>query len=226
MTEPFHGWGPTAMIGLGGTLLASSNSARHYIWIRSQERTKPALSPLDGNSETLEASPPPALVQVFFEQREAMRRFFQARLGSGIDVDDLLQDLYLKAAAAGQAAQVREPRAYLYRLASNLMMDRWRSSRRSVARDTAWRDVSHVTGANEDIDDAPSADVIVAGRQRLAALMTALTRLPERTQTIFRLHKFDGLSYAEVASTLGVSRSSVEKHMMDALRALAAEVRQ
>ena len=64
----------------------------------------------------------------------------------------------------------------------------------------------------------------MAGRQRLALLTRALSDLPDKTSAIFRLHKFEGLSYAEVAARLGISRSSVEKHMMDALRHLAAKV--
>lgn len=172
------------------------------------------------------ASPASSLLTVYLEQREAMRRFFQARLGPTADVEDLLQDLYLKAAAADPATAVREPRAYLYRLASNLMMDRWRSSLRSAVRDTAWRDVTRTSGPTEDVDDAPSAEAVVAGREQIIALMDGLTRLPDKTRTIFRLHKFDGLSYAEVAEHLNVSRSTVEKHMMDALRQLAARVRQ
>lgn len=172
------------------------------------------------------ASPASPLLTAYLEQREAMRRFFQARLGPTADVEDLLQDLYLKAAAADPATAVREPRAYLYRLASNLMMDRWRSSLRSAVRDTAWRDVTRTSGPTEDVDDAPSAEAVVAGREQIIALMDGLTRLPDKTRTIFRLHKFDGLSYAEVAEHLNVSRSTVEKHMMDALRQLAARVRQ
>jgi len=121
---------------------------------------------------------------------------------------------------------VREPRAYLYRLASNLMMDRWRSGRRSAARDAAWRTVTHESGPAGDLDDAPSAEAVVAGRERLGILLAALEDLPEKTKTIFRLHKFDGFSYGEVAENLNVSRSTVEKHMMDALRILAAKVRQ
>ena len=171
------------------------------------------------------APPAPALLKTYFEQRDAMRRFFHARLGSGADVEDLMQDLYLKVGAVDDAAEVREPRAYLYRLASNLMMDRWRSVRRSAARDGAWRQIAHATGATEDMDDAPSAEAVVAGRQRLALLMAALDRLPEKTRTIFRLHKFEGLSYAEVATKLGVSKSTVEKHMMEALKTLAAKVK-
>jgi len=172
----------------------------------------------------LTAPPAPALLTTYFEQREAMRRFFQARLGPTADVEDLLQDLYLKVVGIDGTAEVREPRAYLYRLASNLMMDRWRSGRRSAARDAAWRNVAHVSGPTEDLDDAPSAEAVVAGRERLARLMTALDKLPDKTRAIFRLHKFYDLSYAEVAQNLSVSKSTVEKHMMSALKVLAARV--
>lgn len=172
------------------------------------------------------APPAPALLSTYFEQRESLRRFFQARLGPAADVEDLLQDLYLKVVGFDGASEVREPRAYLYRLASNLMMDRWRSGRRAAARDAAWRDVTHVQGATEDLDDAPSAEAVLAGRERLGQLVKALDRLPDRTKTIFRLHKFEGLSYGEVARTLDVSKSTVEKHMMDALRILVAKVGQ
>ncbi len=164
------------------------------------------------------------LTAAYLEQREALARFFRARLGAQADVEDLLQDLYLKVSAIEPDREVRDHRAYLYRLASNLMMDRWRSGRRAATRDGAWRMVAHQTGLSEDIDDAPSAEAVVAGRERLAALVAALPDLPEKTARIFRMHKFEGLSYADVATNLGVSRSSVEKHMMDALRILTAKV--
>ena len=161
------------------------------------------------------------LVEAYFAYREDLQRFIAARLGgSGQDVDDVLQDLYLKASVVGPEAQVRDPRAYLYRLASNLMMDRWRSGRRTAARDGAWRQISAGDGADGGLDDAPSAEAVVAARQRLERLRVDVENLPEKTRRVFKLHKFDGLSYAETASALGISRSSVEKHMMDALRRL------
>lgn len=155
------------------------------------------------------------LFAVYLEQREALSRFFRARLGTQADVEDLLQELYLKLQAAPDV-EVREPRAYLYRLASNLTMDRWRSGMRSAARDGAWAALHQ-----GEADEAPSAEAVVAGRQGLAAVSAALADLPEGTQTVFRLHKFEELSYAEVAARLGVSRSTVEKRMMQALKALA-----
>jgi RNA polymerase sigma-70 factor (ECF subfamily) len=71
------------------------------------------------------------------------------------------------------------------------------------------------------VADSPSAETAAMDRQTLRTLLNTLDTLPERTRSIFRMHKFDGLSYAEVAAKFGISRSSVEKHMMQALRALS-----
>ena len=156
------------------------------------------------------------LAVVYFEQRPALARFFKARLGQHVEVDDLLQDLYLKIQAAPKV-DVREPKAYLYRLAANLMRDRRRSGMRAAARDANWSTIHRGQG---DIDDAPSAEAIVDARLRLVAVASTLERLPEKTRVVFHLHKFEELSYSEVADRLGVSKSSVEKHMMTALKAL------
>lgn len=166
------------------------------------------------------------LIAAYLEQREDLARFFRARLsgaGEG-DVDDLLQDLYLKVSGLAPQARIDNPRAFLFRLASNLMMDRWRSGRRAATRDGDWRQVNHAVGAGEDIDDTPSAEAVVAGRERLARLVAAVETLPPKTRTVFRLHKFEGVSYADIAAQMAISRSSVEKHMMEALRVLARKV--
>lgn len=179
-----------------------------------------------GDKFSLPSFDPPRLTDIYLQMRDDLGRFVASRLGGRGDVEDVLQDLYLKVSRAPEDADIRDPRAYLYRLTNNLLLDQWRSSRRTAARDGAWRVAMH--GGTEDgdeVDDAPSAEAVVVGRQRLQTLMTALDQLPEKTRTIFRLHKFDGLSYAEVALKQGISRSSVEKHMMDALRILAARMR-
>jgi RNA polymerase sigma factor (sigma-70 family) len=46
--------------------------------------------------------------------------------------------------------------------------------------------------------------------------------LPPQTQRVFRMHKLEGLSHAETAARLGVSKSAVEKHMITALKRLLA----
>jgi RNA polymerase sigma-70 factor (ECF subfamily) len=55
-------------------------------------------------------------------------------------------------------------------------------------------------------------------------MMAALDSLPPQVARAFKLHKLEGLSHAETAAVMGVSRSSVEKHISAALKALTARL--
>lgn len=152
-----------------------------------------------------------------------MRRFFSVRTRAGQDVEDLMQDLFLKVQRVDGNA-IENTSAYLYRLASNLLLDRLRVRRRAEARDTDWRRVSHTTLNGADVADTPDAEAAVDARMRLERLTHALAELPPKTRQVFWLHKFDGLTHAETAAHLGISRSAVEKHIARALRHLLAEI--
>lgn len=151
-------------------------------------------------------------------------RFFTARLGSAAAAEDLVQDIYLKISALDPATLVQNEPAFLYRLGSNLMLDKMRQQRRSAARDGDWRDVSTTLVEGQEIADEPAADEAVAQRQRLAIMLAALDQLPEAQRQAFRLHKLEAMSQAEVAERLGVSRSSVEKYIAAALKSLVAKL--
>lgn len=56
----------------------------------------------------------------------------------------------------------------------------------------------------------------MAEQQRIS-LLQAVAELPERTREIFRLNRLEGLTHAEVARQLGISDSSVQKHLSKAL---------
>jgi RNA polymerase sigma factor (sigma-70 family) len=172
----------------------------------------------------LVAGPAPPLLAAYLTHQAELKRFFLARTRSLSEADDLLQDLYLKVAAAPADDVIQQPLAYLYRLASNLMLDRIRGARRSAARDAEWRRTAHSPGVVEDLADEPPADQAVDARLRLQRVAVAISGLPPRVQEVFRLHKFEGLSHAEVAARLAISRSSVEKHMIAALRHLLETV--
>lgn len=163
------------------------------------------------------------LAAVYLERREDMRRFFLARLNGRGDVEDLVQELYLKVQAVTEEP-IENPQAYLYRLASNLMLDRLRQARRAGARDTEWRRTNHAAVGILDVADTPDAESTVIARQRLEKLSKALEALSPLTQRVFRLHKFEGLTHAETAERLGISRSAVEKHVSLALSHLVTRV--
>ena len=170
-----------------------------------------------------QTDPPSPLLEAYLARRDDMRRYFLARLGSGADVEDLVQDLYLKVRDL-PADEIRNPAAFLYRLASNLMLDRLRYRRSAGARDAAWRSLHHVSVGTADVVDAPDAEAGFIARQRLDRVSEALKTLSPQTQRVFQLHKFDGLTHAETAARLRISRSAVEKHISAALKHLMIRV--
>ena len=66
-------------------------------------------------------------------------------------------------------------------------------------------------------DSRASPEVELLYRQELRRLLEALTALPPRRREIFILHRFEGASYSEIATQLGLSRRTVINHVFNAL---------
>lgn len=176
----------------------------------------PSPAPLIGQKYFVEgyrpvSTPPSGLMQIYQESRAELLRFLTARVGDRAEAEDLLQDLWLRIAGA-ESGPVANGRAYLYRAAQNLVLDRARARQRRMARETAWSGVEH-----DPADPRADIEAGIDAREDAAALASALTKLPEKAGLVFRLHKIDGLAHAEIAARLGISRSGVEKHIATAM---------
>ncbi len=165
-----------------------------------------------------------ALRSAYMAKREDLIRYFAARLRSREAAEDLIQDLYVRVSALNVDEDIENPSAYLYRLASNLMLDRLRSEQRSGARDDAWRQTHRTVFAGQDVVDEASPEQAAEARERLARTIKAIKELPPRTRRAFELHRLDGLSQEETARSLGVSRKTIEKQISSALRILVKKV--
>jgi RNA polymerase sigma-70 factor (ECF subfamily) len=159
------------------------------------------------------------LLATYLERRDELIGYFRLRLRSEEAARDLVQDIYLRITER-PPADIGHPAAYLYRLGTNLMLDQVKMRRRALDRDAAWREVSGDTEGPVDASADPGAERTVAARQMLDVVMAAVSELPPPAREAFRLHKVEGLSHAETAAAMGVSRSSVEKYMMQCLRSI------
>jgi len=166
------------------------------------------------------------LAGLFARHRGELLRFLTARCGNGDDAEDLLQELWIK--AKGQpAGPVSNGRAYLFRMANNLVLDQARLRRRAMARDHSWLAADGLAeGAVEErADPSQPADEALAKAQEAALLRQAIAELPPGAQRALRLHRFDGLGQSEVAQIMGISRSGVEKHLAVAMKHLRNSLR-
>ncbi|WP_116092227.1 RNA polymerase sigma factor [Sphingomonas crusticola] len=160
------------------------------------------------------------LSAVLLANRGPLLRFLRAR-GAGDDAEDVMQDLWLKVERLEAEGPIADPRAYLFRMADNLMHDRVRAAMRRTSREHAWGETGYdISG----LDDAPSAERALAARQRLRRVELALATLGERSQAIFRRFRIDGVSQSRIAQEEGISLSAVEKHLQRAYRIVATLV--
>jgi RNA polymerase sigma-70 factor (ECF subfamily) len=137
-------------------------------------------------------------------------RYLCARKVAADEAEDILQDLFVKLEGL-KPGPVAEPRAYLHRMAENLLYDRRRSAGWRASREEAW--MAARLGGMREADAQPSAERALIAREELELVSAALAGLPDKTLQIFRLYRLDGLRQREIASQLGVSVSSVEKHL-------------
>lgn len=184
----------------------------------------PGVKPANDHGRPPNAPSDP-LLEIYLERRANLVRFFAARSGSRALAEDLAQELYVKLATRDPAITAENPVALIYRIATNVMLDRARGEARAAARDSAWRRVAHAAVGGEDVTDEVPADDVAASRQRLRQLVEAVAELPGQQQRAFRLHKLEGLSHADTARVMGLSVKSVEKHISAALRTLTGKLR-
>ena len=148
------------------------------------------------------------LVEVAFEEEPLLRRATAA---------DLVQDLFLRFWRR-PLVQVEELGTYLLRCAGNIAIDHLRSEGSRGRINQHWQQDADTHGCE------PQA-ALEAGND-LRQVEAALRGLPERTRHIFLLNRIHGRTYAEIAKVTGVSQSAVEKHMMRALEACKASLRE
>nr|WP_263254455.1 SigE family RNA polymerase sigma factor [Saccharopolyspora rosea] len=135
-----------------------------------------------------------------------LMRYGHALTGNPHDAADLVQTVLEKVGARWSkiSRTTDEPLAYVRRAMANAHISRWRRTRRETLL--------------ADFPDVPAA----AHRDRLEdePLWTALRSLPPRQRAVIVLRYYEGLSEAEIADTLGISRGTVKSQASKALTTL------
>lgn len=158
---------------------------------------------------------------LFLAHRRELHAYLTHKLKDSETAADLTQEAFLRYAeqdTSGNPA-VLNGRSYLYRTAHNLAIDHVRQRARQKTDAAAHDELASIA------DDRPSQEDEADARQRLDRLRAAVMELPERTRQIFVLNRIEGLSYAETAERLGVSESSVQKHLAKALLHVTQQLR-
>jgi len=141
----------------------------------------------------------------------SLRAWLRKRRHLPFDIDDLVQESFAVLSALESIDHIHNPRAYLFQTANSLVL---RELRRAKVVSILVVDDLDAMGAAAD---EPSPERQVSDRQELSQLSEALSALPKQCGQAFRLRKIAGLSQREIAWHMGVSESTVEKHIAKAI---------
>jgi len=158
--------------------------------------------------------------RLFLTYRTALIASAAPIVGCRSRAEDVVQEAFVKFTEFVNRNDVRHPVALLFRTVRNLAVDRWRRLTLEVR-----------TGADQEIlsiasSTSASPEDAVLRRDELRLITDALQELPEHCRIAFEMHRLGGYTYEEIAETLGVSPSMVDKHIRRALTHCRARLRQ
>ena len=129
--------------------------------------------------------------QAFIEHNTFLKKFLKRFLQREQDIEDVVQEAYLKA----------------YSIAKNLAINELTRKSRQM---TGYIEECHIPLQLEISDSVESE---VEGQESLGIYCEAVAALPEKCRRVYLLRKVHGLPHKDIAERLGVSLSTVEKHL-------------
>jgi RNA polymerase sigma-70 factor (ECF subfamily) len=156
------------------------------------------------------------IADLFRDHNRALVAFLQCRLHSISDAQEVAQEAYVRLVTMERPEQVDSLRAYLFRIASNLAVDRLRA--RQVRADHP------LLAPDEDLHLAPIPERHVQATGQLQELYKALRELPAKTAHAFVMHVIDGREISAIARAMKISERMVRYHVAHALAHCRARV--
>jgi RNA polymerase sigma factor (sigma-70 family) len=147
---------------------------------------------------------PPDLSQAYEEHRHELRSFFRSSLRQSDGVEDLVQELYLAIARYPPREPLRDPSAYLYKIAWHLLQRFNKRARRAPTT------VDHEMLEKLCQQSEADAGAELAAEQHLIAL---LEELPPLYGAVLFLNRRDGMNYSQIAERLEISVSQVRRYL-------------
>jgi RNA polymerase sigma-70 factor (ECF subfamily) len=138
----------------------------------------------------------------------ALRAFLRVRFPTVADLDDLVQESYVRLLRAHEAGPIRNIKSYLFVTARNAGFDLFRRSRVLTLEPLASEESSSV------IQEGQSVVESISRAQEIEIIHEAIRALPDRCRSVMTLQKIHGLSNREIAERLGISVHTVNAQLV------------
>lgn len=163
------------------------------------------------------------LAQWFSEEvypHEGQLRGYLRRRYPGVhDVDDVVQESFLRIWKARLARPIRSSKTFLFQIARRLVVDKVRRER--AARTERVQDLTLL----KVMDDRPDPNELLSYHEKVAIVADALAELPERCREVFILRKFKGVPQREIAFKLRIAEGTVESQVARGMKLMERHLR-
>mgnify|MGYP003676836651 CR=1 FL=1 len=128
----------------------------------------------------------------------ALRSYVKNQFPKIRDVDDVVQESFLKIWSAHAKKPILSAKAFLFRIARHSAIDLIRRSKNSPI---------------NDVGDGSSVVDVVSVAEKKRMVIKAIDALPSRCREVFIMRKLKNMPQSEVALALGVSERTVETQL-------------
>jgi RNA polymerase sigma factor (sigma-70 family) len=149
------------------------------------------------------------IARLFREHNESLLRFLCARLHSHQEAKEVAQEAYVKLLNLDRPQAISYQRAFLFKTAANLAVDRLRGRER--------RERARETGLFDELREAHTPEHEAAVAQEVEQLEKLIAQLPAKCRQAFLLYKIQGLEFSEVAIRMGLSERMVRDYVVRAI---------
>jgi RNA polymerase sigma factor (sigma-70 family) len=156
-----------------------------------------------------DASRADVVERLFREHNEALIRFLRGRVGSHNEALEVAQEAYVRLLSLDQPGAVSYLRAFLFKTAANIAIDRRRRN----------QNFDKVAGRQlfTELTENRTPERQLSGEQTLRHLGALIESMPPKCREAFVMNQIQGLDVASIANRLGITDSMVRKYVVRAL---------
>ena len=141
--------------------------------------------------------------RLFKEHNETLLRFLRVRLQSDAEAHEVAQEAYVRLLKLDEPEAVSYMRAFLFKVASNLAVDRMRDRQRA-AKHLRLMFFQEVQSSEEEVELV---------QEKIRLINGYVNELPPKCRKAFLLSRLEGFSTAEIAKQMALSNRMVRKYL-------------
>jgi RNA polymerase sigma-70 factor (ECF subfamily) len=153
---------------------------------------------------------PDGLLGVFLSVRRTLARVV-SRIVQRNDIEDIVQEAFVRCYEASKNTEIRDARSFLLTTARNLAINHVVRADNKLTKRVADFDDSAVPMYTAPLETSPEAE------EQFLLLCRAVSELPAQCRRAFILKKVYGLNRKEIATLMGITENTVQKHVAKGL---------